>query len=132
MINLKLYLGIIASISKDVDENKSNSQNFNACRNSNYFIGKDYKAMARPYLGIFEKVPRELKGIPNSIMYHDSNDKYPMAFDDYDQKWMQKYGFKLDYAKHKQLHLISKIERFITLIWGVDYWEFIEEEERGL
>jgi len=122
------YISGRASISKNVEDYKTNSQSSNACRNANYFMGKDYKAMARPYLGHFEKVPNELKGIPNTIMYQNKKGNYPIAFEDWDQEWMEKYKFGLDHQKHKELHLISKIERFLTLIWGVDYWDFLEEE----
>lgn len=122
------YISSRSSISKDPEKAKTNSQNFNACKNANNFCGKDYRALARPYLGIFKSVPSTMKGVSKNILYFNKHRQCPIAYDDGDQSWMEKYSFKLDYDKHKELNLISKIERFFILAFGLDYWDFLEDD----
>lgn len=122
------YVSERASISRHPDDGHIYSQNYNACRNANKFTKKDYIAGSRPYLGLFRSTPSSMNGIGSSELYWNNDGLCPIAFDDWDQEWMEKRGFRLDYNKHKKVQLIDKIERFISLIWNITYDDFVEQD----
>jgi DNA polymerase elongation subunit (family B) len=122
------YISERSSISRDPDEGSDTAQNYNACRNANKFCDKDYMAGSRPLLGLFRHVPSTLNQVSRSELYQNDDGNYPIAFEKWDQEWMEERGFILDYDKHKEIQLIGKIERFIELIWGMTYKEFVEEQ----
>ena len=123
------YICGIASISKDPSDYKKTFQKAEACKNANMFCGKDYKALARPFLGMFKEVPSHNNGVSKDDLYSNSKGIYPIAFDEGDKSKLESEGFKLDYDAHKKLTISSKaIVRFLTLAFGDDYEDFLEDD----
>lgn len=120
------YICARASISNDINVGDASNAHYNACRNANKILGKNYDAGVRPLLGYFDKHPRKINGeyIPSG--------EFTMAFDEVDEFMLKKKGFDLNYQRIKDANVIKKVTPFIKMFnKGMRYQDVIARYDRA-
>ena len=108
-------------LSNNIDE--STGQNYEGARNANKYLGKQYDAGNNPLLSVFIKHPLYYKG------QHIPPGELPLSFDEVDEFNLKKAGFDIEYEHLKQVHLVSKVEPLLQLLFGIGYIEAINGDD---